>query len=221
MLDFVSNLYFGATMIGRDPVLEACVDTLLNSMCAEAHGARRLELCSNLHLEGTTPSNELIRDVMRSVHIPVKVMIRPRGGDFVYSDAEFQEMIDAIRACRLLGVSAIATGILKTDDTLDIDRLRILAQEAKPMSITIHKCIDQAPDIMQAIEALKMIPGITSILSSGQAATATEGKNTLRKMLQACGTDLTLIVAGKVTRENLSDLISDIGATEYHGRLIV
>jgi copper homeostasis protein len=202
-------------------VLEACVDTVLNSMYAQAHGADRLELCDNLQLEGTTPSHELIRDVIRAVHIPVKVMIRPRAGDFVYTDAEFQEMLRTIRECKLLGVSQIATGILHTEGTLDIERLRILTQEAHPMTITIHKCIDLVPDITEGINALKKIPGVTSILSSGQAATAMDGKSTLHHMLEICGYDLKLIVAGKVTEQNLHVLIDEIGATEYHGRLIV
>ncbi len=193
----------------------------MKAIGAEMNGADRLELCSNLHLDGTTPEPTLISAVMHAVDIPVKVMIRPRAGDFVYDDAEFEEMREVIRTCKVLGVSGIATGVLTIRDTLDIQRLNMLAREAAPMTITIHKCIDLVPDVFEAITTLKHIRGVTAILSSGQSATAMEGRMLLRKMLQACGDDLTLIVAGKVTRENLRQLAGDIGAVEYHGRAIV
>ncbi|HLF64850.1 MAG TPA: copper homeostasis protein CutC [Saprospiraceae bacterium] len=202
-------------------ILEACVDSVESAASAEAHGAHRLELCANLHLDGTTPDSDLIRLVISSVQIPVKVMIRPRGGDFVYSEAEFKEMLDAIEVCKTLGVPEIVSGILRKDNTLDVDRLKILAQTAHPLPVTIHKCIDLVPDVFEAIEELKQIHGVRSILSSGQASTASQGAGMLKKMLLACGERLTLIVAGKVTQQILPELIVTLDATEYHGRQII
>lgn len=202
-------------------ILEACVGSPEEALRAEQHGASRLELCADLHLDGTTPEPDLIKTVMAAVQIPVKVMIRPRGGDFVYNEDEFRKMMDSIGECKALNVPEIVTGILHPDHTLDIDQINRLAQAAQPMSVTIHKCIDAVPDVFRAIEQLKFIPGITAILSSGQADTALQGAGMLKKMMQACGEKLTLIVAGKVTQENLSELIDTIGANEYHGRRIV
>jgi copper homeostasis protein len=201
--------------------LEACVDSIESAVHAETAGAHRLELCANLHLEGTTPDPELIKAVLSQVQIPVKVMIRPRGGDFVYTDGEFDEMLDSIRECKSLGVPGIVTGILLKDNTLDINRLTLLAEAAGPMPVTIHKCIDLVADVFETIEQLKEISGIRSILSSGQADTAMEGTALLKRMFHACDKRLTLIVAGKVVQENLPQLISTIGAGEYHGRRIV
>ncbi len=202
-------------------ILEACVETSEEAINAEQHGASRIELCANLYPDGTTPDAELIIAVLAHVNIPVKVMIRPREGDFVYTDGEFNTMLESIKACKSLGVSGIVTGVLREDNTLDLDRLNLLAEFAYPLPITIHKCIDLVPDIFEAIEDLKQIPGIQSILSSGQADTAEHGAELMKRMLQACGEKLKLIVAGKVTQENLPHLIPNIGATEYHGRRIV
>jgi copper homeostasis protein len=120
-------------------LLEACVDSMEAAIAAEQRGAHRLELCANLHLDGTTPDPGLIAAVLKAVKIPVKVMIRPRGGDFIYTDAEFMEMLASISKCKAFGVEEIATGILQRDHSLDIDRIRILAEAASPMYLTIHK----------------------------------------------------------------------------------
>ena len=201
--------------------LEACVDSVASAVHAEKHGAHRLELCAKLHLDGTTPEPALIQEVMNSVNIPVKVMIRPHGGDFVYTGGEFDEMLDSIQECKSIGVPEIVTGILRVDHTLDIDRITLVAKAASPMAVTIHKCIDLVPDVFEAIDQLKQIPGVRSILSSGQADTAAQGADMLKEMLHACDERLTLIVAGRVTPDSLPQLIYIIGATEYHGRRIV
>jgi copper homeostasis protein len=202
-------------------ILEACVETLEEALRAEQNGANRLELCANLDMDGTTPDPDLIRHVKSIVTIPVKVMIRPRGGDFVYNTAEFEEMLASIELCKALGISEIVTGALLPDRTLDIDHITAIVQAAQPMSITIHKCIDLVPDILEAIAQLKEVPGVRSILSSGQAPTALLGSAKLKEMLKFCESHITLIVAGKVTQENLKELILVIGAKEYHGRCIV
>ena len=202
-------------------VLEACVDSLEQATRAERMGAHRLELCANLHLDGTTPDRETIEAVIGEVSIPVKVMIRPRGGDFIYTEDEFNQMLESIRMCKERGVPEIVTGVLDGQNALDVKRIEALANAASPMRVTIHKCIDVVPDVFVAIEQLKNIPGIHAVLSSGQSVDAISGAERLQQMLLACGDQLTLIVAGKVTRENLEFLIREIGAMEYHGRKIV
>jgi copper homeostasis protein len=205
----------------RALILEACVENIDEAVYAQKHGATRLELCAGLDQDGTTPDLAIVQEMLTSVEIPVKVMVRPRAGNFVYTDMEFEEMQNSIRTFKDLNISGIVTGMLHEDHTLDIVRLRQLAIVAFPVSVTIHKCFDLVPDILMAIQQLKEIPGIGSILSSGQERTAIDGVVRLKKMLEACGEQLTLIVAGKVTQENLPDLIRTIGAKEYHGRRIV
>lgn len=197
------------------------MDSVESAIAAEAAGADRLELCTALDHDGLTPASALIDSVQQMVHIPIKVMIRPRAGNFVYSEAEFSQLLESIQICRAKGIREIVTGILLPDLTLDIPRLDTLARAAHPMKITIHKCIDLVPDVFSAIQSLKLITGVHAILSSGQAPTAWEGRQVLKQMLYACADHLTLIVAGKVTQENLARLAGEIGAVEYHGSKIV
>jgi len=200
---------------------EACVETLAETKQAAQKGAHRIELCGDLSVGGVTPDFGLIEKVLREVDLPVKVMIRPRGGDFVYSERELEQMKKSIRRCKEIGVKEIVCGILLPDGTIDIARLQSLAYEAAPMQICIHKAIDETPDPVREIERLKAIPQVISILTSGKAATAEEGIPVLKQLLRTCGDRLQLIVAGKVTDENLLALHAEIGAAAYHGRKIV
>ena len=200
---------------------EACVETFEQTRKAVQNGAHRIELCGDLSVGGITPDFELIEKILEEVSISVKVMIRPRGGDFVYSEAELMQMKRSIRRCQEIGVEEVVFGVLLPDGTLDVDCIADLAREAAPMKVCIHKAIDETPDPVQEIEQLKAIPNVISILTSGKSARAKEGIPLLKQMLVACGDRLQLIVAGKVTDMNLSTLHNEIGAAEYHGRKIV
>lgn len=200
---------------------EACVETLAQALNAVRLGADRIELCACLELGGTTPPRELIQAVCSQVDVPVKVMIRPRGGNFVYNTQEMETIRQSIIDCQSLGVQEIVTGILALDNEIDIHGLQKIAKWAAPLSICFHKAIDEVSDVKLAIQQLKEIPNVISILSSGQHATAWDGKEVLREMLKTCGTHLQLIVAGKVSKDNLLQIHQSINAQEYHGRKIV
>ena len=202
-------------------VLESCVETLKEAITAEKNGASKIELCENLFLSGLTPDRRLIKEVLSKINIPLKVMIRPRGGDYLYSNSDFEKMISDIRFCREVGVPEIVTGILTKENGLDIHRLKIIGSFATPMKITIHKCIDETNDPLEEIEKLLSVPQVKSILSSGKAKTALEGKALLRKMIKSFQKRLNIIPAGKITRKNLSLVHRELGAKQYHGRKIV
>ncbi|RME01229.1 MAG: copper homeostasis protein CutC [Bacteroidetes bacterium] len=206
------------------PLKEACVESLQEALAAERQGADRLELCSRLEVGGLTPGVELAQEVLNAVSIPVMLMIRCREGDFCYSPAEVDEMLRQIATFKALNSPQLAgfvTGALTEVGTVDVPTLSRLADAAQPSPITFHKAIDECPDPLAAIQVLKTLPGITRVLSSGGASTAQGGAEMLMSMIAAAGENLTIIAAGKVTHENLAALHHSIGASEYHGRLIV
>ena len=202
-------------------LLEACVETLEEAIVAEKKGAHRIELCSRLDLDGLTPNLKLVLRVLNSVSIPVKVMIRPRGGDFYYNGMELDTMRKQIRLFKKTGVSGVVFGVLNRAGRLDLDQIITLAELASPLEVTIHKAIDKSKDPVEEIRQLVKNPRITSVLTSGKADTAGKGQHILKLMMEAAGTSLTIIPAGRITKENLESIHRAIGATEYHGRAIV
>lgn len=201
-------------------VREVCVESFQEAVLAEAAGASRIELCDNLSCGGTTPSYGTIRKTIEKLHIQVMVMIRPRGGDFVYTRDEFEIMRDDIRICHELGAAGVVFGLLNRDNTIDIERTSELVNIAHPLLITFHKAIDLTNDILLSVNQLKKI-GIDRILSSGGQNTAIEGYETLLKMIEITSDQLKIIVAGKVTWENFEEVRGLIPSDEYHGRRLV
>ena len=188
---------------------------------AQELGADRIELCDRLDLDGITPSDETIDRVLESVQIPVKVMIRPRGGDFVYNSREIEMMIEKIRYCKDKKVPGVVFGALDGKGGLDLGSISLLAKEAAPMEVTIHKAIDLTIDPVEAVRELRSLDNIDSILTSGKAPTADEGKEVIKAMIEAAEDRLEIIVAGRVKHNNLEDLHKKIHAREYHGRNIM
>ena len=201
-------------------IIEACVENLSEALIAQERGADRIELCENLAVGGTTPSYGTIVTCKKHLSIPVIVMIRPRGGNFVYSSLEVDSMLEDIRICQKAGVDGIATGVLTASGDIDLHILRRLVSEAGSMQITFHKAIDETGDIETEIQKLKDT-GIHRVLTSGGAPTALEGSLMLNKLIQLTAGSLVILTAGKVTSENLDTLSRLIPSAEFHGRKIV
>lgn len=200
---------------------EACVESFEEALHAEKNGADRIELCSRLDLDGLTPDRKLTQQIISSLRIPVKVMIRPRGGNFVYTEKELDMMKDEIRFFKTLKIQGVVFGVLDETNHLDLRQIERLAQLAAPLEVTIHKAIDRCADPVHEVEQLLKIDGISSVLTSGGASTAIEGQNNLLKMLEVGRDSITIIPAGKITNHNLSAVHQLIGGREYHGRKIV
>ena len=205
----------------RNIVKEACVERLDEAILAEKNGAHRIELCSRLDLDGLTPHRNMIQDVINSVKIPVKVMIRPRGGNFVYLDQELDLMKEDILYCKRVNVSGIVFGVLKDDKTVDLIATRLLTDMAAGLEITFHKAIDEVSSIFTELDRLRSIQEITNILTSGAADSAMRGSHTLKEMVTRYKGQLTIIAAGKISEQNIVKVHELIGAQEYHGRKIV
>jgi copper homeostasis protein len=201
-------------------IKEACVENLSEALIAQKRGADRIELCENLAVGGTTPSYGTIVICKKLLSIPVIVMIRPRGGDFIYSSPEVDSMLEDIRICRKAGADGIATGVLTSSGDIDLTILRRLITEAGSMQITFHKAIDETGNIETEIQKLKAT-GIHRVLTSGGAPTALEGSRMLNKLIYLTSDSLVILTAGKVTSENLEALSNLIPSTEFHGRKIV
>ena len=202
-------------------IKEACIESYDEALIAEKAGAHRIELCSNINLDGITPKKELIKKIITSIKIPVRVMIRPRDGDFNYSEDELKLMEKDINVCKKLGVEGVVFGVLNKDLTIDINSTKRLVEASSSLKVTFHKAIDITKDSLTALKTLCEIPGITSILSSGREKTAKEGAKLLKQMIQLANNDLIIIPAGKITFNNLFHIHQLIDAKEYHGRSIV
>lgn len=187
-------------------ILEACVDSVESALAAVCGGADRLELCVNLVIGGTTPSTALYEAVRDAVDICTHVLIRPRFGDFCYSDYEFRIMAREVEQFRKLGADGVVIGILKPDGTLDIERMKILMQTAGEMSVTLHRAFDVCADPYKALEQAKEL-GIDTILTSGQRQTCVKGKELLRELVMREEGRITIQAGAGVD----ADVIREIG----------
>ena len=198
-------------------IREKCIGSFLEALEAQELGAERVELCDNLTEGGTTPSYGTIKMVVEKLNIPAFVIIRPRGGDFYYTPEEIEIMKEDIKICKELGVKGVVIGALNRDNTINYDAIKDMIDLAKPMSITFHKAIDELENPVTEVKKLANL-GVNRILTSGTKETALEGKNILREMIKEAGEDTIIIVAGKVTKDNLNEISNLIPAKEYHGK---
>lgn len=195
--------------------LEVCVDTVESAIAAEKGGATRLELCGNLIIGGTTPSMSLLEIVKEYVKIPVYVIIRPRFGDFCYSDLEFEEMKRQVILVKDHRADGIVIGILKPDGSLDKERLKILVDLAEGMPITLHRAFDVCRDPFEAMdEAVKL--GISTILTSGQKQTALEGADLLSELIKRANGKIDIMPGGGISSHTVAEIAQKTYAKSYH-----
>lgn len=202
-------------------IKEACVETLEEALLAGKHGASRIELCSDLANDGLTPSAGLMQKTCLELNIPVMIMIRPRAGNFVYSEDEINRMKTDIDKAKKAGAAGVVFGLLTPENQIDVYHTRLLAEYTFPLPVTFHKAIDQLDDPVEGVKILKEIPGVKRILTSGGKPTAREGAETLCEMIKVAGEKIIIVVAGKVTDSNVYEIRKITGASEFHGRRIV
>ena len=202
-------------------IKESCVDSIEQAINAERCGANRIELCKDLNLEGLTPEINVIHNTIDSVNIPVKVMIRPRSGNFIYNQNEIKSMEQDIELCKRFNISEVVFGALTGSGNIDIEKIKRLVSRAHPMAVTFHKAIDQTKNIFYELDRLSTIQEISSILTSGGEKTAIKGQIMLRKIIDQFEKRFNIIVAGSITHENFDDIHRLINAREYHGKNII
>lgn len=199
-------------------LVEACVDSVASSIAAERGGARRLELCDALFDGGTTPSAGMIAACKAAVSIPVFVIIRPRGGSFVYSEAERDVMRRDVTIARELGADGIVIGGLLPDATIDVDLVRCLVETARGLPVTFHRAFDLTPDLAASLELLADA-GVQRVLTAGGAATAVEGATVLADLVRRSESRVVVMAGGGVREENVRALVDVSAVHEVHVRL--
>jgi copper homeostasis protein len=199
-------------------LLEVCAGSVTSALNAQAGGAHRVELCDNLNEGGVTPSASAIILAKRYLQIPVFVLIRPRSGDFLYSDIEFEMMNEDVRFCKEHGAKGVVLGILKVDGSIDLERMAELVELARPMQVTFHRAFDLAADPFKALEDIISL-GIERILTSGQAASAMEGAALISELAIKAGSRIIIMPGGGITENNVAGLINKTGAKEVHASL--
>ncbi|MGC0151966.1 copper homeostasis protein CutC [Chromobacterium vaccinii] len=196
-------------------LLEICAGSLASCLAAQDGGAQRVELCDNLEAGGTTPSWGMLAVARERLEIGLHAIVRPRGGDFLYSAAEFEVMARDIDVCRRLGVDGVVIGLLTADGDVDAVRTRQLVELAAPMTVTFHRAFDLVRDPSRALEDV-IAAGCHRLLSSGQAATAPEGAALLAGLRQQAGARLTVMPGAGIAADNIAGLARATGCREFH-----
>ncbi len=197
------------------PLIELCVEGIDGFLAAQDAGADRVELCASLVEGGLTPSLATIRAAVKAAKIPVHVIIRPRGGDFLYSETEFETMAEDIRTLREEGVAGVVIGCLTPDGRIDEARTKVLVEAAQPMSVTCHRAFDMTADAREALEALIRC-GVNRVLTSGQRDTAVEGITILKSAHEQAAGRIMVMGCGALDAANIQKVRDETGLTELH-----
>jgi copper homeostasis protein len=195
--------------------LEICVDSASGALAAERGGAQRVELCDNLLEGGTTPSAGAIKVARRLIRIGLQVIIRPRGGDFLYSDEELDVMREDIATAKELGADGIVAGCLDAKGQIDTERTRQLITLARPLNFTFHRAFDMCQDPRQALEDLIAL-GVNRVLTSGQEATCLEGLELLAELQRQAAGRIIVMPGGGITPRNVRKIVDATGVSEVH-----
>ncbi len=204
----------------RPRILEACCVSAEEARRAISRGASRIELCAEIEVGGVTPSDGEIRATV-ALGAPVNVLVRPRGGDFVYTAGEEEEMAEAIGRAALLGAAGVVIGALRGDGSIDTDmisRLVALAKE-KGLSVTFHRAFDECRDPFEALEEIISL-GCDRLLTSGRKPSAYEGLDLLSSLVKSAGDRITIMPGAGITPDNLAEIEKITGAVEFHGTKI-
>ena len=202
-------------------IKEVCVETFEEAKLAEKQGANRIELCSDLANDGLTPSSNLMSRIILELKIPIMTMVRPRAGNFVHTKKEVEQMKKDIDAAKQAGAAGVVFGLLTSNNKIDIENTRILAEYANPLPVTFHKATDELENPVEGVKVLLKVEGIKRILTSGGKPTALEGQKVIREMIKKAGDKITILVAGKVLDSNVLEIQKITGTEELHGRRIV
>jgi len=199
------------------PLFEICIDSVAGVRSAVEAGAARVELCASLIEGGITPSIGMVRQAVAAAagRLKVHVIIRPRGGDFLYSDDEFAAMAHDIAAVKEAGAQGVVIGLLDADGAIDETRAARLVAAARPLSVTFHRAFDVSRDPFASLDALLRL-GVDRLLTSGQEPSVLEGAPLIRKLIDAAAGRLIVMPGGDITPRNAARIAADTGAQEFH-----
>lgn len=199
--------------------LEIACFNLNSAVIAKENGADRVELCAEMEVGGTTPNFEITKQVRQLITIDLNVMIRPRGGNFVYSDTEFQQMKNEILQFKKIGVNGFVFGILTENNSINIAQNTELVELAKPIPCTFHKAFDEVSNAFQSLEHV-ISCGFQTILTSGQKPNVMEGVNQLAELVSKANNRITIMPGGGLRSSNITSIQEKTKATFYHSSAI-
>ena len=200
---------------------EVCVDNIKDAMRAVDLGANRIEYCSKLNEEGLTPNVEDVKYLLKNINIPIRIMIRPHSKSFNYSETDISVMLSDISTFKKIDIDGIVIGCLNKDDEIDLKKINLLIEKARPLKVIFHKAIDITSDPLKSLKNLIKYSNINGVLTSGGFKKAEDGIKLLKKMLDICPINFELIIAGKITSENINKINQKLSAKFYHGKKIV
>ncbi len=200
-------------------LLEVCVETVASAIAAERGGAHRIELCSNLAVEGVTPNPALIEQVRRQVAIPLHVLIRPRAGNFHYTTIEFEAIRNEIRQAKHLGADGLVFGALTSSSRIDVSGTCELVKLARPLSVTFHRAFDSCTDLPTALDEV-VRTGADRVLTSGGARTAAEGAAMLAQLVKFAAGRIEILACGRIREDNIRRIVDSTGVRELHTSLL-
>lgn len=196
-------------------ILETCVDCVESALAAQEGGASRVELCSDLVIGGVSPSIPLFRQIRKYTDLKIRVLLRPRYGDYCFDRYEYDELDEEVKMFREERADGVVVGALNPDGTLDMEQLARFRQSAGEMEIALHRAFDVCADPMTALEQVIGL-GYDTILTSGQKATAWEGRDMLRALQEAARGRIEILAAGGIGRSVIEKLVPYTGISSYH-----
>jgi len=205
-------------MVQNKKIEIACFN-LESALIAQKAGADRVELCADMSVGGTTPTFKIIQQAREHLTIDLYVMIRPRGGNFVYSEVEFEQIKSEIETIKKIGVNGFVFGILKEDNTINIEQNKALMELAKPFPCTFHRAFDDVSDYNQALEDV-ISCGFSTILTSGTFPNVMEGKEILKQLVNQAKNRIEIMPGGGLRSTNISALDEMVNANWYHSSAI-
>ena len=200
---------------------EACCPSAEAAGIAAKNGASRVELCESLEIGGVTPSQKMMEQVLKeNPGLCVNVLVRPRGGDFIFSEDEIQTMLKDIRLCKSLGVNGVVIGALRPDGGVDMACMRRLIEEARPLSITFHRAFDECSDVRDCLEDVIAL-GCDRLLTSGHEKNALEGRFTIAKLVKQAAGRIIIMAGCGVRPSNINIIADSTKAEEYHSSTLL
>ena len=209
-----NDLARGGTLAGS-VTIEICVESVESALAAQRGGAHRIELCSGLVEGGTTPNSGLISTVRSCVSVPVYVMIRPRNGDFLYGQEDFEIMKQDVLTAKQLGAKGVVLGILKQDGRVDVERTALLVQLARPLGVTFHRAFDMSRDFGESLEAL-IAANVDRVLTSGGEQKVEDALPTVASLVKKAAGRISIVAGGGITGRNARHVIDATGVRELH-----
>ena len=205
--------------MSQNKKIEIACFNLESAIIAQKAGADRVELCADMLEGGITPAIEIIQIARENLSIDINVMIRPRGGNFVYSNSEFEQMKSEIEIIKKLGVNGFVFGILNEDKSINVDQIKELVELAKPFPCTFHRAFDEVLDYEQALEDV-ISCGFSTILTSGTFPNVMEGKEVLKQLVIQANNRIEIMPGGGLRSANISALDEMVNANWYHSSAI-